>query len=1347
MSDLRRGEVRVDAPIAGKCSYSRLLPMITILARAFPAPSNWQDFERLCFDLFSRLWKTNDAEMHGRTGQPQAGVDIYGHDRVEGTFAAVQCKGKDQGYNSPLTIKELRDEVEKAKTFKPRLDVFVLATTAPNDVAIQEAARELTEQHKEKGLFEVRVQGWATLKQRITDYPELVQKYFPDLAPIDVLGRIDESTSVSKSEGDETRTVVRQGNAAVLAAIEKLTPTDELQTRIAALAKLIEQGSPGAAVRALEALLVEVPDASARNLYRIHGNMAFAYLVLGDEPKGIAAFRAAYAADPGWAGAKAALANAELLEGNKERAFELAKEALAAEPAAHHAAAPLIEGAPANLTISEIEDLLPKSVQERFDVSILLANRARASGDQITRKRFVDRAVKAAPNDWRVLGAQAEVLLEPIFALEGLALTHAVPADRVADLERAISLLQQAWSKLLDRESSRVGVSVGANLLSALEAAGREQESEQLLAQALKIAPTYQPFLRRYAQQMVAAHDWQAAAEALDAIPPESIEPPDRLFKLQALIHTGKSEAALTQAKALEEEFGTGRGAELAAGVQIEAAVAAGHADTMLAPILERWPKSIVLRSMAHNCLAEGDARRTQLLDQITELAKAINDPGDRMHAAEALFTAKQYSRAADMYGGLYAPDADSMPLLRALQSLLLAERRREARELFDSLSENLKTNPKYVDIGVSIYEYSGLLKDARAITERAFATDDTLRRRIHWLSLLERLGDSAAIIAWLNTVREDCAGVPRDLIRLALAIDRHLGDPKCFPIAYRALRAGYSDPQVHFGYMVGLFFMGSTARQGINAPTEVGPNTAVVLWQKDGPRKLARVLETAPDPHRERGEIAPNEDLAPRLLGRKVGDEVEVASAGVEPTIFVIKEIRNKYVHAHFRSLEDFEKLFPGHQALGSFNLDESKSGEERFKPLLESVKRRGEFALRLSEAYRQGQLPLMLMSKLAGVSPCDVWESIVRMRDLKLIVSVGPVEEFAAATADLERGPSRVVVDPITLYGLCQTGIAPLVRRCFDDMAVVQTTIDLFGRLLDERRSERGTRRGTLGWDGERYRMAEVDDAAIEQQIEAAERALEFAKSLTLVPAEPTAGLQAEARQLFAENDPSFLDTIYAAQGGGLLLLSDELLFRRLSQEAGAVKAIWTQPAAAFAANRKRITNDEYNEIVSGLVSARYHFTTIGPPNVIYQLRRDNWAITPRVEAFAANLAEPTNEPGSVMRVFADLVQASSQLAPGKAEQVNFLAALLRAFKRSRPDLDLSVLNQRVMSIIHTRMCNKLDDIFNRHRLLDGTSLVPPRLEFGARNGHAARFLAPLAEALNQALSEVSKPLPEAA
>ena len=152
--------------------------MTNILSRALPPPSNWQDFERLCFDLFSRIWKTNDAEMHGRAGQPQAGVDVYGTDRLETCFVGVQCKGKDSNYGNPLSAKELREEVDKAKSFDPHLDVFILATTAPNDTTIQKVARELTQKHKRPGLFEVRVVGWTTLRQRVADYPDEFSFYW-----------------------------------------------------------------------------------------------------------------------------------------------------------------------------------------------------------------------------------------------------------------------------------------------------------------------------------------------------------------------------------------------------------------------------------------------------------------------------------------------------------------------------------------------------------------------------------------------------------------------------------------------------------------------------------------------------------------------------------------------------------------------------------------------------------------------------------------------------------------------------------------------------------------------------------------------------------------------------------------------------------------------------------------------------------------------------------------------------------------------------------------------------------------------------------------------------------------
>ena len=41
------------------------------LASQIPPPSNWQDFETLCCDFFSRIWKDPSTQQNGREGQPQ----------------------------------------------------------------------------------------------------------------------------------------------------------------------------------------------------------------------------------------------------------------------------------------------------------------------------------------------------------------------------------------------------------------------------------------------------------------------------------------------------------------------------------------------------------------------------------------------------------------------------------------------------------------------------------------------------------------------------------------------------------------------------------------------------------------------------------------------------------------------------------------------------------------------------------------------------------------------------------------------------------------------------------------------------------------------------------------------------------------------------------------------------------------------------------------------------------------------------------------------------------------------------------------------------------------------------
>ncbi|MEO6603623.1 MAG: restriction endonuclease [Polyangiaceae bacterium] len=122
-----------------------------------PPPTDWQAFERLCRDLWASIWDDPNTQMHGRGGQEQAGVDIYGRPRTGGGFSAVQCKRKGNVLdNAEISERELREEVEKAKTFTPALTgEFILAFTGKRDAKIQAVARAIAEEHKPAGLFHV----------------------------------------------------------------------------------------------------------------------------------------------------------------------------------------------------------------------------------------------------------------------------------------------------------------------------------------------------------------------------------------------------------------------------------------------------------------------------------------------------------------------------------------------------------------------------------------------------------------------------------------------------------------------------------------------------------------------------------------------------------------------------------------------------------------------------------------------------------------------------------------------------------------------------------------------------------------------------------------------------------------------------------------------------------------------------------------------------------------------------------------------------------------------------------------------------------------------------------------
>src|SRR5689334_18430564 len=122
--------------------------MPNVDAQKIPPPKHWQDFESLCRDLWAEIWEDPNAQLNGRSGQQQNGVDVSGHPQGSARWAGVQCKGRSDGYGSRLTLADLKSEVDKAKQFQPPLQELVIATTAPKDATVEELARAITVQHQ-----------------------------------------------------------------------------------------------------------------------------------------------------------------------------------------------------------------------------------------------------------------------------------------------------------------------------------------------------------------------------------------------------------------------------------------------------------------------------------------------------------------------------------------------------------------------------------------------------------------------------------------------------------------------------------------------------------------------------------------------------------------------------------------------------------------------------------------------------------------------------------------------------------------------------------------------------------------------------------------------------------------------------------------------------------------------------------------------------------------------------------------------------------------------------------------------------------------------------------------------
>jgi hypothetical protein len=152
-------------------------------AKQIAPPKDWNTFEDLCHALFKRVWRDPLAQKHGRRGQAQNGVDIFGSPTGDRrSYWGVQCKGKDSNYGSKAEWSEVLAEIAKAEEFSPKLDEWIFATTAPTDASLQKAARELSVKRRAEQLFSVDVLGWDEIQALMAGAPDVITEFYPEHA-------------------------------------------------------------------------------------------------------------------------------------------------------------------------------------------------------------------------------------------------------------------------------------------------------------------------------------------------------------------------------------------------------------------------------------------------------------------------------------------------------------------------------------------------------------------------------------------------------------------------------------------------------------------------------------------------------------------------------------------------------------------------------------------------------------------------------------------------------------------------------------------------------------------------------------------------------------------------------------------------------------------------------------------------------------------------------------------------------------------------------------------------------------------------------------------------------------
>ena len=1180
-------------------------------ATQIPKPSDEQAFERCNEVLWRCVLKDPTAQIYGRRGQRQHGVDILGYrDGDPEQRVGIQCKLRGDGRT--LGEIEVRKEVEKALKFELRLTEYIIATTAPDDVSLQNLASKLSEDlAKSRGRrLKIRIFGWESLQREIRRHPKAHEAFDPSYTPHGdrIEQKVEELPEKIASVLAPQLDAIKSDMGSIKATRVDLVRT-EVDAKYHQLIDVYKELVPTNAATAL-GLLVKLQgrlgdDVPNSIRFRVATNIAACQLELGDVEKAATGFIAAWDLAPDDPRAIANKALGFLLQDDFQAVKRYAEPMLSEHPDNAALAAYYIYSLRSDETVVDPIAHVPEAVRntpEVAEANVCWLMERGAPG------AWWDVAIAghcAHPDSDELTEKSAGALLSRAIGGDRFVESHVLDDSALADVDKAIGIFESRWPEIRDRVVHRRGdsTSIALNLLIAFRLLGRNKESTKTANEALERFPDDDTVKEHVA--VIFSEDGETE-RALELISGLKINEQIATLRLNIAIRNEDWDAVGNIVDNHLESFSESE-RNFARVARILVRVEKASKDERPS-ILED-----------EHCKFSGDTRaltllaKTARLNELEDLSNAFfesatsafsdgdNTPASRRSFAAEAMARQEFNLVADALCGHVRLDRDNNELRMLAHALVYnTPIRHRAVQFFKELTPDILSLSYFQRLkGVCLFNH-GVHQDAVGPFSAAFEQEPCLENLLNLIRSLFAIGDRKGIESLLEREGADALpGSPLERIEFSHVLSEFGEHSRAIELGYEALTGGLDNPDIVMKYL-GLVLNSTWDRQDHGFDGTVAAGVWVHLTETNGKESKGLIGESA---HRLWGEkVEPTNTFIAKSVGLKTGDMFEYVNSLDLMEKWTVSEIKPRWMQAFHYLARNFGQMFPDARGFASI----TTRGDD-IEPILDLARRHSQAAGVRAELYLEKGFPIAVA---AGDKPGGgiAFAQYLYSAGMQVRVCSGTAEERKGALALVkDHTRSGAVLDALTAWHAAALDIFPVLKERLGSLTIpaselgrVKAMTADFSRGGDERSMSLGYR------NGEFIRHTETADERAEQLNELKARITKIEEACEVEPIEFPDHFS-ELGELLVGLPPrdAFAPAVMA--GKKRLLLCEDLMMRQRASEAFGTKGVWLQAVLISAEQAGKISQNEHSDAVVYLAAHRHGPVSLNRQLLLSAFERD--------------------------------------------------------------------------------------------------------------------------------------------